>query len=64
MHAITSARRRPGAHIGVCGVSHGYRRAGGLALKDINFEVQPGEAVALVGRSGCGKSTMLHIFPV
>ena len=61
MHGMNSARRRPGAHISVCGVSHGYRRAGDLALKDISFEVQPGEAVALVGRSGCGKSTMLHI---
>jgi ABC-type nitrate/sulfonate/bicarbonate transport system ATPase subunit len=45
----------------VNGVSHRYRRAANLALKDICFEVQPGEAVALVGRSGCGKSTMLRI---
>ena len=32
-----------------------------FALSDISFEVQPCEAVALVGRSGCGKSTLLHI---
>ena len=31
-------------------------------MRDINFEVQPCEAVALVGRSGCGKSTLLHLF--
>ena len=61
VQAIPSGRRRLGAHIAVSGVSHCYRRAANFALKDISFEVQPGEAVALVGRSGCGKSTMLHI---
>lgn len=61
MHNVHSARRRPGAHIAVSGVSHRYRRTANLVLEDISFEVQPGEAVALVGRSGCGKSTMLHI---
>ena len=61
MQAVTSGSRRLGAHIAVNGVSHRYRRAADFALKDISFEVQPGEAVALVGRSGCGKSTMLHI---
>lgn len=30
-------------------------------LNEINFQVNPGEVVALVGPSGCGKSTMLHI---
>jgi lipopolysaccharide transport system ATP-binding protein len=31
------------------------------ALKDVSFEIQPGEAVGLIGRNGAGKSTMLKI---
>lgn len=61
MHAIYPGHRRPGAHIAVTGVSHRYRRNATDALSAINLEVQPCEAVALVGRSGCGKSTLLHI---
>jgi putative ABC transport system ATP-binding protein len=29
-------------------------------LKDINFEILPGEFVIIFGPSGCGKSTLLH----
>jgi len=43
-------------------VSFSYNRSEQV-LKNISFEVQPGEVVAIVGPSGGGKSTMLDLLP-
>lgn len=40
----------------------GWRHAGrkSWALKDLNFQIEPGSKVLLIGGSGSGKSTLLH----
>ena len=44
-------------------VSLRYRPDGPLVLRDINLAVEAGEVVALVGASGAGKTSLVHLVP-
>lgn len=53
-----------GGHVKFSKVSKRFRTPKGdwyQALKDLDFEIQPGEFVSLVGPTGCGKSTALTL---
>lgn len=51
----------PGASIFVNDVSFAYHGRGPMVLRDVSFAIAPGVVTALVGRSGSGKSSLLHI---
>ncbi|MBN9483270.1 MAG: ABC transporter [Bacteroidetes bacterium 43-93] len=42
-------------------VSFTYPHTGIQALKDFNLDINPGEKVAIIGRTGSGKSTLAHM---
>jgi ATP-binding cassette subfamily B protein len=64
----SAVRERPNAiqlgrvkgHVRFENVSFSYDKIGPV-LKNVSFEVQPGQLVALLGRSGSGKSTIANL---
>ncbi len=44
-------------------VSFGYPGASEQALEHISFTARPGETTAIIGSTGCGKSTLIHLIP-
>jgi ABC-type multidrug transport system fused ATPase/permease subunit len=44
-------------------VSFRYANSKEAALQNISLEAQPGQIVALVGRTGAGKSSLVHLIP-
>lgn len=57
VHAAQPAPRLTGK-IDLCQVSFRYNANGPHALHEITFSIEPGQKVALVGRTGSGKSTL------
>ncbi|MFC5468178.1 peptidase domain-containing ABC transporter [Cohnella suwonensis] len=48
-------------HIRFENVSFRYSSGGKMILQNLNVEIQPGQTIALVGRSGSGKSTIAQL---
>jgi len=44
-------------------LTYSYPRSKSLALDDVNFMIQPGETVAIVGPIGSGKTTLANAIP-
>jgi ATP-binding cassette, subfamily B, bacterial len=61
---LPGARRAPQFKGGIefDRVSFGYEPAT-LVLKDVNFQIEPGQVVAVVGPTGAGKSTIISLIP-
>lgn len=67
----TEVREEPGAPvlaplrrtIEFCDVGFGYDAASGRILTGVSFAVGAGEMVAIVGRSGAGKTTLVNLLP-
>ncbi|MDR1080890.1 MAG: ABC transporter ATP-binding protein/permease, partial [Deltaproteobacteria bacterium] len=56
-----AAPRIPGGHVRFRGVSFRYSESGPLVLDDLDFEVERGETLAIVGETGSGKSSVISL---
>ena len=59
--AIRLSRRRGSGSISIRDVSFSYPGTQTRVLHDVSFEVSAGQTVALVGRSGAGKTTLTNL---
>src|SRR5262249_41147545 len=58
---IVVTKRSVAGRVSLEGVSFRYPGTDALVLREIDLEVEPGETIALVGRSGAGKTTLCNL---
>ena len=54
---------RTGRGLEFAAVSFRYPGAAAMALHDVDFRIEPGQTVAVIGATGSGKSTLLNLIP-
>ncbi len=54
---------RPSGRLAFEHVTFRYKGAEDAALQDVSFEAEPGQVVAILGATGSGKSTLVHLIP-
>jgi len=59
----TGTLGRAAGRVAYRGVGHVYDLDQGPVLEAVTFTIEPGEAVAFVGRSGSGKTTLVSLLP-
>jgi subfamily B ATP-binding cassette protein MsbA len=59
----TKRLQRAQGNIEYRSINFAYGRSEQLVLSDINFTIEPGQMIAIVGRSGGGKSTLVNLLP-
>lgn len=61
--AATDIRSLRGGYVTFDDVSFSYPGADMAVLEHISFSANPGEVVAIIGGTGCGKSTLINLIP-
>lgn len=58
---IVDSNKLPPMEIAIDNLTFTYPEATSSTLRNINLNIKPGEKVALVGKNGCGKSTLIKL---